>query len=259
MTNAEIMKIGVEQNQYPRHLLKYRSENTNTQKIITQNELYFSNPLDFNDPFDCNTPINTNTSLEDIKLWLNSTGVFPQFIDEYAEKLQNNPNLMKEETEKAMSKTGICCFSTLEDNILQWSHYADYHRGICLKFDITEDPDFFMTPIIVAYRQVMQHYNHFCHQNSIIEYLIKPKYHEWSYESEIRIVKPDQIMQKNGGKRTFKFKDKALKEIIFGIKTPDNIISKYRQLCLNNNKEHVVFSKMELGKGTHYALNKIQI
>jgi hypothetical protein len=31
---------------------------------------------------------------------------------------------------------GIVCFSRRWDTILQWSHYADRHRGVCLGFDV---------------------------------------------------------------------------------------------------------------------------
>ena len=188
---------------------------------------------------------------------MKSIGIAPEYIDDLAYKLQQNPNLMKEETEKALSKIGVCCFSTMEDSILQWSHYADYHKGICLKFDITEDPDLFYIPIIVSYRKVMQHYNHFLHSKNIVEYLIKPKFYEWAYESEIRIVKTKTMIDKNGGNRAFKYKDSALKEVIFGTKTPDTIKTKYKHLCANNNKQHVQFYEMELDNGVHYKLNKI--
>jgi len=33
----------------------------------------------------------------------------------------------------------ICCFSGEYDNILMWSHYADSHKGICLRFRSVED------------------------------------------------------------------------------------------------------------------------
>lgn len=259
MTPKQLIQIGVNAKSYPQHIFKYRSDNDKTEKIITHNELWFSNPLLFNDPYDCNTPINNMTSLADIKSWLENVGVTSAFIDELADKLQRNPNLMKEETEKAMGELGVCCFSTMDSSILQWSHYADYHKGICLKFDITEDPDFFFIPVIVAYRKVMQHYNHFTQSKNIVEYLIRPKFHEWSYESEIRIVKTAQNIRDNSGNRAFKFNDNALKEVIFGTKTPDNVIEKYKQLCANNNKRHVLFYKMELGSGVHYELIKRQI
>lgn len=28
----------------------------------------------------------------------------------------------------------VCCFSGTDENILMWSHYANYHKGICLRF-----------------------------------------------------------------------------------------------------------------------------
>lgn len=259
MTTKEILTIGVNQKAYPQYLFKYRSDGPFTENIITNNELWFNNPLEFNDPYDCNTPINTNTPLADIKIWLKDMGIDPQNIDSLAIDVQKNPDIMKDATEHAMKSSGICCFSTLENSILQWSHYSDYHKGICLKFDILEDPEFFMIPVIVSYRQVMQHYNHYIHAPHIVDYLIQPKFHDWSYESEIRVVKMERNIIDNGNKRGFKFNDKALKEVIFGTNTPAGIINKYKNLCANNNKSHTLFYKMELGKGLHYELIKKQI
>lgn len=257
MTTGELIKIGVNHKAYPQFLYKYRSDGDNTEKIITDNELWFCNPKIFNDPYDCNTPINPNTPLADIKKWLNSVGIAPGHIGNLAQKLQQNPNLMEQETNNALSKTGVCCFSTLYDSILQWSHYSDYHKGICLKFDILEDPDFFEIPVIVSYRKVMQHYNHFIQSNKIVEYLIQPKFDAWSYESEVRVVKPQTLIDQNGGNRAFKYKDACLKEVIFGVATSQTVKDKYKNLCVNNNKGHVQFFEMELDIGVHYKLNKI--
>lgn len=256
MIAKDILTIGVNQKAYPQYLFKYRSDSAFTENIIKNNELWFNNPLEFNDPYDCNTPINVSTPLPDMKNWLKDVGIAPQYIDELARQLQQNPNLMRQVAENAMRNSGICCFSTLDNSILQWSHYSDYHKGICLTFDILEHPDFFMLPVIVSYRQVMQHYNHFIHSQKIVEYLIQPKFHDWSYESEIRVVKTEEHIKANGNKRGFKFNDTALKEVIFGTNTPDPVIAKYRQLCADNNKGHVQFYKMELGTGVHYELVK---
>ena len=257
MTTAEKIKLGVDVKTYPQFLFKYRADNSFTEKIISDNELYFSNPRIFNDPYDCNTLINTTTSLDDIKDWLRSVGIAPAHIGNCASLLQKNPNWIKDSTDDALNKTGVCCFSTMDDSILQWSHYSDYHKGICLKFDITADPDFFHLPVVVSYRKVIQHYNHFTQSANIAKYLIQPKFSEWAYESEIRVVKPELFMQANGNNRTFKDKDSALKEVIFGTKTPDPVKDKYKQLCANNNKGHVQFFKMELDSGVQYKLNKI--
>jgi hypothetical protein len=47
-----------------------------------------------------------------------------------------------------MSRTGeILCFSKRWSNAVQWSHYADRHRGICLGFEI---PDALILPVSYA-------------------------------------------------------------------------------------------------------------
>lgn len=114
-----------------------------------------------------------------------------------------------------------------------------------------------MIPLIVSYRKVMQHYNHFNQADKIVEYLIQSKSDDWSYESEVRVVKPENEISNNGGSRLFKFKDSCLKEVIFGVATPDEIKEKYRDLCSDNNKGHVQFFDMELDNGVHYKLNKV--
>jgi len=249
-----IMSIGREFGFTP---VKYRADNDHTERIFKFNELWFSDPREFNDPFDCNTPITTITPLVDIKAWLKSVGVARDKVDDWADKLQHNPDLMKDATHRALSKIGVCCFSTLNDSILQWSHYSNFHRGICLKFDITEHPELFNIPIIVTYRTVMQHYNHFVQSDKIVEYLIKPKYKEWSYESAIRVVKSPDEMRKNGNNRAFTFENEALREVIFGHKTSNDVKNKYKQICETNDKRHAHLSEMNLNKGLHYRLTKI--
>jgi hypothetical protein len=41
---------------------------------------------------------------------------------------------------EAAKRWGVLCFSETWKDILQWSHYADRHRGICLGFDVIGDP-----------------------------------------------------------------------------------------------------------------------
>lgn len=254
MADHDMIIVGVNQNVYPQFLNKYRANSPFTKKIITDNELFFCNPLEFNDPYDCNTPISKSTPIPDIKKWLAKVGIFPEDIDHLAGVFQSNPTLMETETKKVLASTGICCFSTLEDSILQWSHYSDYHRGMCFKFDITEDPEFFFLPLIVHYKSLMQHYNHLIHNKKIVEYLIQAKFSDWSYESEVRVVKyPDTVTANKG--RLFKFKSKALSEIIFGTNTSQSIIDEYMDLC-KQHKPHVKFYRMKLSSGLHYGLEK---
>jgi len=42
--------------------------------------------------------------------------------------------------QESAARFGVLCFSERWNDILQWSHYADRHRGICLGFDVAGDP-----------------------------------------------------------------------------------------------------------------------
>lgn len=35
---------------------------------------------------------------------------------------------------------GVCCFSTIYNNPLLWSHYGDQHKGLCIGYNLDRDP-----------------------------------------------------------------------------------------------------------------------
>lgn len=37
---------------------------------------------------------------------------------------------------------GVLCFSENKADLLQWAHYADRHKGLCLGFDVTSEGKF---------------------------------------------------------------------------------------------------------------------
>ena len=43
------------------------------------------------------------------------------------------------EKSKISKKYGLLCFSEDKYNPVQWAHYADNHKGVCLGFDIPEN------------------------------------------------------------------------------------------------------------------------
>lgn len=62
----------------------------------------------------------------------------------------------KEIIETQRSKGAICCFSEMWNQPLMWSHYAESHRGYCLKFKIRHEltdayPD--LVPLSVVYTE----------------------------------------------------------------------------------------------------------
>ena len=255
---SSLLKKMVREKLLPRYLYKYRPLNENTKKIITNNELYFSNPSDFNDPYDCNIPMNDTILIKDLERIKNSKDNNLKDIAEIIKLPTLEPEYIKTMLRNNMNKIGICCFSTLFDSILMWSHYAEYHKGICLKFDILKDPEFFINTLTVHYSSIMPYFDFFSRNNRIFEELLQTKFADWSYESEVRIFKSKKEIQNNEqkNKRIFKFNNNALVEVIFGAESSEENIKIIKKLCEKSDKSHMKFYKMELKKGTHYGLEK---
>lgn len=113
---------------------------------------------------------------------------------------------------------GMLCFSRTFQNPVQWSHYADRHRGICLGFDV---PDSHLMQ--VAYRserlpipeEVLERSERLS-QNTTEQFLCT-KYSHWRYEREVRkfvrLPEPDP----ESGLYFSAFSDGlALKQVIVG-------------------------------------------
>ena len=91
----------------------------------------------------------------------------------------------------ALNKTiGIFCMTRNPASLVMWAHYADQYAGGVLEFD--EAHEFFRGLIDVEYRanrpkKDLSHYVDSSDPIPIAELCAKPQ--EWSYESEVRIVR----------------------------------------------------------------------
>jgi hypothetical protein len=235
MVNFKVKNIRekVKNDQFPRFIYKYMRIDKYSIVNLINNQFWCSNPKDFNDPFDCNfdipsgltiKDIDGNSNLFDFGILSGKTlkAYFPNFLDTF----KKNPDKIDESinhfTKNALAKSGICCFSKSEDNLLLWSHYGDSHKGICLKFDLSEDKIFEdptkeenSTISLVEYDKIDKNLNHKS-INKVLTNIVFLKSVHWKYEEEIRLV----TMKK--GK--LKFNPKILKEIIFGCKVDNQII-----------------------------------
>ena len=254
----ELIKIGVANGQYPRYLYKYRISDTTRNpyfdSIITTNSMMFSSPKAFNDPFDCQLQPVTFPSLIEVTQFLNRVlpTAPPNVISTQATNVINNPLAFAQILEDAIKfdDKGVLCLSQESDNILLWSHYADNHCGVCLKFDILQDLDFFSTPLKVIYDESYPVYNHMTQPSEIVKKMIMTKFSFWKYENEIRIFK-----QK---KNLYNFNKSALREIIFGCNTPQIEIDRIKNLAITSGYEHITFKQTEKQNGL-YALTLKQI
>lgn len=83
-------------------------------------------------------------------------------------------------------RTGLLCFSKSWRSPVQWSHYADHHRGICLGFDVP-------APLLreVRYRKTRRPAGDgsgaFDVEKGLLEAL-EIKFEHWAYEDEARML-----------------------------------------------------------------------
>ena len=78
---------------------------------------------------------------------------------------------------------GFWCFSKNLENPVQWAHYADNHRGVCLKFEIKDNLLQEITYLDEPKKISSKNENWKTEIGSMTLY----KYKGWAYEEELRI------------------------------------------------------------------------
>lgn len=99
-----------------------------------------------------------------------------------------------QETKAELSKAkGILCFSKSWHNPVQWSHYADHHKGICLGFDV---PNEFLAKVRYVKKRIA------CPSEinfTLMRRFLTTKFEHWSYEEEFRsFIALDPTVEENG-------------------------------------------------------------
>ena len=233
-------------------IYKFRPDNDSTEKIFTEQSLWFSRPSAFNDPFDCNAGIGKFNPQQAREFLITCKKINRQeffFFDEKAK------NMIQEITYNIINKaidekSGILCTSRTNNNTLMWSHYAKEHSGICLEFDVGKGflpsaPNF-SPALVVEYNSHRPILNPFAPINEQLLSIIKVKSPEWMYEQEVRFVCMENKKGEDDKGFSCKFNKNSLTKIIFGCKTTQDTIQKYKELCTENGFKNVNFSKMKM-------------
>lgn len=88
---------------------------------------------------------------------------------------------------------GFLCFSKNWQNPVQWSHYSNNHKGICLGFEI---PNEFLIKITYQAKR-LNHPKEY--DNEFMGKVLSTKFSHWKYEKEYRLfVNLDQVEEENG-------------------------------------------------------------
>lgn len=124
---------------------------------------------------------------------------------------RNVRKAMQFEKNQFSSSHGLICFSEDWQNPVQWAHYADNHRGICLGFDV--DDKLLKKVFYVKNRLKYKLINPSEKNNK----LLTTKFYHWSYEKEHRIIISIKNIEPKNGLYFEKFSDQIkLKEVIIG-------------------------------------------
>ncbi|WP_064596108.1 DUF2971 domain-containing protein [Pseudomonas sp. DR 5-09] len=82
---------------------------------------------------------------------------------------------------------GLFCFSSSYANPVQWAHYADKHKGVCLGFDIDEDD---LVKVKYSPSRLAMDAGDILSKSRYRQWLeefVSTKYSHWKYEREYRV------------------------------------------------------------------------
>lgn len=192
----------------PAKFFKYRSMDAASvgwvEKTVLHHELYFAPAKTFNDPFDLRPVIALDATPEQHReRYLATSRKFEPELSEDERQAQAdqamaasmNPGEIEKtaaliqslHAEALTNSCGVFCVSAKRDDILMWSHYADFHRGICLEFDGTG-------PLMAHAHEVqysddrppLNPYND--DADTMMRKALLTKSRHWSYECEWRLL-----------------------------------------------------------------------
>ena len=129
--------LAVKEQKLPARIYKYRCDNSYTRNNLETNCVWTCSPAKYNDPYDS---------------WLSMpSNVLAQLLEQSLEKKTGNAKKYSGGISQVALNTAknlrvfrdlakVCSFSEVHDSILMWSHYSDYHRGLCIEYDLTPLP-----------------------------------------------------------------------------------------------------------------------
>lgn len=208
---------------------KYRAIGCNDSKararleeIFIEGRCHFAEPSTLNDPFDCDPYTHYADSAKLRKSVQKRRKNFsPQKPKkgEISKTMQDIKNAYQGYSLREIfdEYIGVFCLSKSPLLSLQWSHYGDSHKGICLEFDFDVIEDWYSQEVEYTNDRVSIDLLEFQENDTarieILSKALHTKGMDWKVEQEVRAVS-----QSSGLKP---FPPAGLKSVIFGLCTPD--------------------------------------
>ncbi len=206
-------------------LYKFRKINKRLFESLIHSNIYFARPSHLNDPLDCRVDIRESVERAILKSHPESRPKLEKLRDE---------NWFFKKAKKKFEDIGVCSFSREQSNSLMWSHYADEHRGVCLKYHFPESFFVYKNYGILGWDDIkygaypltdwlVKNANEIDTTDGsdflmeLIQTALVVKALSWEHEEEARIVR--------GSDGEHAVDQRFLKQVCFGLETPESDIT----------------------------------
>jgi Protein of unknown function (DUF2971) len=225
------------------HLFKYTKLDF-LLRILDKCELYFPSPVTFNDPFDCRIHPRFDDDAAVCRYYERSLKAkkVPRAERRRLTKQVRPGRALAEQAfelaaEDIRKTRGVLCLSEVNNDILMWSHYAEKHSGVCLRFDPASEFLKEARPVHYADKYPKMDFIRVLEDlaadgaireradEELSTTLFLTKSSHWKYEHEWR-VGMFSLTESTVGFRPFP--PEALAGIIFGVHTPQPAIERVK-------------------------------
>lgn len=238
LIDMEIPRLQVKEDTF----FSFKSVNMYSIEDITNNTITISSPKTFNDPLDPLITLAAKHIFEDIDTQKNE-----QFFLESLEKVRIKCFMPAKHPEtKEESKPYL--------NTLMWAHYANSHKGICIKYKLSStliNRNNKITGLFAAveYPETpfkIESENHFEFNEC---FLIKQA--EWKYENEVRLIYFNADNSDNF--QTLKLEgDNKIEAIYFGYRCPQTEKDTIKNILKHNSE--IKFFQMKINYSNIFQL-----
>lgn len=200
---------------------------------LLDGKAYLSSPISFNDPFDCLPSVDLPRTMEEFEsgkrdFCARIQRAMPEVslqeiegvINAVSEReIENFSEITRASVNQSGSRMGVFCLAECVQSVLMWSHYADNHQGIALRFDFKDHLEGGLMPLFkVRYceeRPMLRGFFSGENQAEAITAALCTKAEFWRYEQEWRFIEPD------GAGKSTDFDPRVVTALILGAKTRD--------------------------------------
>lgn len=256
--NMTYIDIGEKMEQYrPLELYRYMRFDEYWEKNIFEGQLYLSCASELNDPFDCLVYLDHEKYKKDI--FEKTRRMFPSIYE----------NILQEEIDRMISdemdqllyemkkEYRITCFSEYNLSPLMWAHYADSHKGFCLKYDLSKiDPGYCraILPVIYTDKRYDASEAFITRKNNLSMNFCFFKSLHWKYEKEWRIAIPGNIVRDGEYYADF---SAGISGIYIGLNSMKNHGDKVKEIVKQYSIKGIPVHEMYIEHNTYNLKSKI--